>query len=128
MANIIVKNSANADKTFTLVSPAAGFDSLATYHLKEGAISSVFPALTAMAKDTNNSSRQGRIRLRVPSSYTDAATGLVNIGPAIEFNLTVSVPKAFPEVSKDDAVAYFVGLIANEGVKAFMRDAFPITQ
>lgn len=127
MPNIVVKNAANADKTFTFVSPAAGYESLATWHLKEGAIQGVFPVLTAMAKPTANKSQVGKLRLRVPSSFVDSSTGQVNVGPSIEFNLTVSIPKAFPEVAKDDAVAYFQKLIASAPLSAFLRDAFPVT-
>lgn len=127
MPNINVKNAANADKTFTFVSPAAGFESLATWQLREGAIQGVFPVLTAMAKPTANQSQVGKLRFRVPSSFVDSSTGQVNVGPSVEFNLTVSIPKAFPESSKDDAVAYFQELIASAPLSAFLRDAFPVT-
>lgn len=127
MPNIVVKNAANADKTFTFVSPAAGYESLATWHLKEGAIQGVFPVLTAMAKPTANKSQVGKLRLRVPSSFVDSSTGQVNVGPSVEFNLTVSIPKAFPEAAKDDAVVYFQKLIASAPLSAFLRDAFPVT-
>lgn len=127
MPNIIVKNAANADKLFTFVSPAAGYESLATWHLKEGAIQGVFPVLTAMAKPSANASQVGKLRFRVPSSFVDSITGQVNVGPSVEFNLTVSVPKAFPEAAKDDVVAYFQNLIASAPIGAFMRDAFPVT-
>ena len=127
MPNIVVKNAANADKTFTFVSPAAGYESLATWHLKEGAIQGVFPVLTAMAKPTANKSQVGKLRLRVPSSFVDSSTGQVNVGSSIEFNLTVSIPKAFPEAAKDDAVVYFQKLIASAPLSAFLRDAFPVT-
>lgn len=127
MPNIVVKNAADADKTFTFVSPAAGYESLATWHLKEGAIQGVFPVLTAMAKPTANKSQVGKLRLRVPSSFVDSSTGQVSVGSSIEFNLTVSIPKDYPEAAKDDAVVYFQELVASAPLSAFLRDAFPVT-
>lgn len=125
--NLTVKNAANADKTFTLLNPAAGSGGIAEWALREGTISSVFPKLTAMARPTKNASNVAHIKLKVPSSYTDAVTGLTNVGSAFELNVTASVPDNLPEAIKDDCVAYAVNIINHVMIKAMLRDAVSAT-
>lgn len=116
-----------AAKTFTLISPAAGDGAVATWNLKEGTIASVFPALTASAHSTGNRSRQLRVKFRLPSSYTDSVTGLTNVGAAAEMNVTVSVPREFPEALKADFVAFALNLLNTSLLKAMIKDAYPAT-
>lgn len=125
--NLTVKNAANADKTFTLLNPAAGSGGIAEWALREGTISSVFPKLTAMARPTKNASNVAHIKLKVPSSYTDAVTGLTNVGSAFELNVTASVPDNLPEAIKDDCVAYAVNIINHVMIRAMLRDAVSAT-
>lgn len=125
--DLIVKNGAAVDKTFTLLNPAAGLNSPAEWALKEGTISSVFPRFSALARTTNNTSRQVQLKLRIPSSYTDTVTGLTQVASAFEFNGTVSVPNDFPENRKADAVAYFSNILATTLVKAMVQDGAPAT-
>lgn len=49
--DLVINNGAGTPvaKTFTLMAPAAGDNSLASWALKEGTISSVFPKITALA-------------------------------------------------------------------------------
>lgn len=131
-ANLVIKNGSAVDKTFELISPAAGNDSVAEWALKEGVISSVFPRLTAMARNTKKmpgrtQSKQVQIKLRIPSSYTDAVTGLTNVGSAYEFNGTVSIPADFPESRKSDAVAFVTNAMNTALVKAMFTDGSPAT-
>lgn len=123
--DLVVVNGASTpvEKTFTLVTPAAGDGGIARWALKEGPISAVFPVFTAMANQTGNASRTLKCKFRLPSSFTDAATGLTMVGPAAEFNATGSVPLSFPENLKDDYVAYATGLFHTALVKAMMRDS-----
>lgn len=125
--NLVVKNGTNVDKTFTLISPAAGDGGIASWALKEGSIASVFPLFTASAGKTSNRSRQLRLKYRLPSSYTDTVTGLTNVGSAAEVNITVSVPDDFPESLKDDFVAFATNLPATTLVKSMIRDAYSAT-
>jgi len=126
-ANIIVKNAANVDKTFTLVAPAAGDGGIAEWALKEGAISGAFPKLTISSARTGNRSRKLTIKIRVPSSYVDPATTLTVVGPVVDFNAQITVPDDFPETAKADHVAYISGLVASALVKSLMTDAYPAT-
>jgi hypothetical protein len=130
--DLTVKNAAGTDKLFTLVTPAAGYGSLAVWNLKEGAISSVFPALTALARPSNRPKASGTakhlsIRFHMPSSYVDTASGLTLVGPAWEFNGSVTVPDAFPENLKADAVAFTTNALKTALLTSMMKDATAAT-
>lgn len=127
--NVTVKNGATTpvDKTFQLVSPASGDGSLASWVLKEGAVSSSFPSVTYSSTVSGNGARTAKMKIRVPSSYVEAATGQTIVGPWVEGNLSVNVPGAFPEASKDDAIAFIVNLIGHNAFKTALRDAYPLT-
>jgi hypothetical protein len=125
--DLVLKNGAAVDKTFTLYAPAAGDQSVATWKLKEGTIASVFPLITTSARSTGNASRKSEGKLRLPSSYTDTVTGLTKVGSAFEFNFSASVPDDFPEALKNDATAFAKNLIAHALIQAMMRDGQPTT-
>lgn len=127
--DIVINNGAGTPvaKTFTLQSPAAGYNSVADWALKEGTIGAVFPRISCLAKVTGNKSKQSQWKLRVPSSYTDTVTGLTRVGSAFEVNITTSVPDDFPEALKADAVAFLSNLAAHALFKAEVRDATPTT-
>ncbi len=127
--DLVINNGAGTPvaKTFTLYTPAAGDNSLAKWALKEGVIASVFPTITATARQTGNSSRLLQGKLRIPSSYTDTVTGLTKVGSAFEFNFTATVPEDYPESLKNDAVAFSKNLIATALMQAMIRDALPAT-
>lgn len=119
--DLVVKNAANVDKTFALITPAAGDGGVAEWALKEGTISAVFPRFTASARKTP----RGRVlteKFRLPSSYNDTVTGLTNVGSSAEANIKISMPEDFPEVRKDDFVAYATNLFITALNKAMMRD------
>lgn len=125
-ANITIANGANVQKTFTLMTPAAGDGSYAQWRLKEGAIATVFPRLAALARN-GNKARKANLKLQVPSSYTDAATGLPKVGSSFDFNVEVTVPDDFPEALRDDAKAFARGFIAHPIIQEMIRDAFAAT-
>lgn len=124
-----VKNGATppVDKTFTLISPAAGDGGIAKWALKEGVISSVFPTYTLSAEATKNNSRKARGNIHVPSSYTDTVTGRTFVASGADFNFSASVPNDFPENLKADWVAYVTNLVNHALTKAVIRDAVPAT-
>lgn len=125
--DLIIKNAAAADKTFTLIHPAAGDGAIAKWMLKEGAISAIFPTVTVSATETNNKSRQLRFKFRSPSSFNDSVTGLTNVASAAEVNMTVSIPSSYPEALKADFVAFTANLMNHSLVKAMVKDAYPAT-
>lgn len=122
--DLVVKNGAATpvDKTFTLLSPAAGNGSVAMWALKEGTIASVFPRFTASAT-RNGQSGKLRMKLVIPSSYTDTVTGLTVVKSAFMIETTVAVADDFPEANKNDAVAYHGNIINHPLIKGMMRDA-----
>lgn len=129
-ADIIVKDGSDANKTFSLVSPAAGDGGVAQWWLKEGNVVGAFPMLTASAtpsQDRKKNSRNLKVKVTVPSSYVDATTGLTIVGPRVEANLTVTVPGEYPEAKKADAVAFVCNLIGSTALRGAMRDALPLT-
>lgn len=133
-ANIVLKNGASTpvDKTFTLQAPSAGFDSSAEWALKEGVIATVFPRITSRVyKGTPRANRSGqRIiewKLTIPSSYTDAVTGVTVVGSRLESVVRTVVPDDFPEALVNDAVAFITNLAANAIVKSTIAERSPAT-
>lgn len=125
-SNLIIKNAANVDKTFELLSPAAGDGGIAEWALKEGQISTVFPRITLSAGKTGKG-RNAKLKVKTPSSFQDAVTGLTNVASAAEFNATYSVPSDFPESKKDDFIAFVTGAVNSALMKACGRDALSAT-
>lgn len=126
--NLTVKNGAATpvDKTFTLLTPASGYGSVAEWALKEGTISSVFPRFTAAARPSQKTkSKNLQVKFRLPSSYTDSVTGVTNVASAFEFNGTATVPDDFPEALKDDAVAFVTNILSTTLLKAMIKDGLP---
>lgn len=128
--DLVVKNGAATpvDKTFTLISPAAGYSGIAEWMLKEGTSQVSFPNLTVSAvRNQQRSSRTAKIRLRIPATYTDPNTGLEAPLGNFDFHATVTVPDVFPESQKNDAVAFTSNLMSHALIKAIVKDAVPAT-
>lgn len=124
--NLVIQDAASVEKTFELISPAAGDGGIAEWALKEGAISSVFPRITASAHKTT----RGRVlteKFRFPSSFSDTITNLTNVGPSAEINVKVSMPADYPEAMKDNVVAFTSNAMQHALLKAMMRDAVSAT-
>lgn len=127
-SNIVVKNAAGVDKTFTLLSPASGYGTQAAeWALKEGATSVVYPTFALSASKTQNRSKKTVLKARKPAAYTSVTTGLPVVSSNMEFNGSISVPDDFPDDQKDDAIAYFTGLFSSALAKACCRDGLPAT-
>lgn len=124
--DLVIKNSAAEDKTFALITPAAGDGGVAEWALKEGTISSVFPRLSASSKAASDK-RNLKIKFFMPSSYTDTVTGLTNVGSRAEANTSVTIPRDFPEALKPDFVAYSTNAYKTALMQAMWRDALPAT-
>jgi len=124
--DLIVQNGAAVNKTFTLISPAAGDGGVTQWALKEGTISAVFPAFTS-SSSSRSKGRNLKLKFTQPNSYTDAVTGLTMVNNRAEINVSVSIPSDFPEAKKDDFAAFCVNLVSNAFVKSLIRDALPAT-
>lgn len=126
--DLVIKNAANVDKTFTLITPAAGDGGVAQWALKEGAISGVFPQLTASAhRNVGQKSRNLKTKFVHPSGWVDASTGLTSVGSRAEFNSSVTIPDDFPEDKKADFVAFATLSFRTALLQAMIRDAVPAT-
>lgn len=125
--DIVVKDGSEVDKTFKLINPAAGLGGIASWNIKEGAISAVFPALTLSATRNTNGVRTLQLKLSLPSSYNDTVTGLTNVGSRAEAHVTVKMPDTFPEALKDDFAAFTANVVNDSLIKACLRDAEPAT-
>lgn len=136
--DLSLKDAAGTARTFTLLTPASGYGQIAEWAYKVGPIATVFPRLTAMARNVVNSQRArasgGRqvaheknvsIKLVVPSSYMDTVTGLTNVGSAMEFTSTVRIPADFPEDRKPDAVAFYKEAVGHALIQAMFKDGTP---
>lgn len=127
--DIVVKNGAPSpvDKTFSLVTPASGDGGIAQWALKEGSISAVFPTLTASAVKNGNRARKLKLVITLPSSYSDAVTGLTNVGSSAQANVSITIPDTFPEDQKANFVAFVTNIMGHSLIKAMSRDAYPAT-
>lgn len=125
--NIVIKNATGEDKTLTLVSPAAGYGSLAEWKLKSGAIVGAFPSLTLLARKTGNRSQVSQIKFNMPSSYVDTTTGRTHVGVSAQMNATFSMSDEFPESSRDDFAAYCGNIVKDAIIMASYRDGHPAT-
>lgn len=122
--NIIVQNASAVNKTFEVLTPSGGDGGVARYALKEGSAPVAFPSMTVVARPTTNASRKTLTKVHVPFTYTDPVSGLLKKGPAFELNIEASMPDAYPEDMRDDAVAYGVNLAASTLMRQVFRDGY----
>lgn len=125
--DLIIKDAAGTNKTFALITPAAGDGGIARWALKEGTISSVFPTITVSANATSRNARNAHIKIHVPSSYTDSVTGLTNVNGGPEANIKLAMPNDFPEALKPNWVAYVVGAVQTALMQGIIKDATSAT-
>lgn len=132
-SNLVIANGATTpvNKTFTLLNPAAGLNSTADWALKEGAVSGVFPRLSALVGNVNAPgrapSKRTSLKVRVPSSYVDSSNGQTMVGSAVEANISITVPSDFPETAKADAIAYIQNFTKHALVTSMVIDGAPAT-
>lgn len=125
--NLVVKNAANVDKTFSLLSPAAGDGGFASWALKEGALVGSFPQFTAGSTKTSKG-RQLKTKLTIPVSYVDTVTSQTIItNDRFEVNVSVAIPDGVPESVRDDCAAYAVNTLGTALIKSMIRDGLPAT-
>lgn len=123
-----IANAAAVSKTFSLVNPSGPDGTVATWMFKDGAIRGAFPILTAMSRrNAQKDARKGVYTVKVPSSFTDAATSQTVIGSSCLVNISVTIPDDFPESKKDDVVAYTKNFVASALFQSMMRDGLSAT-
>lgn len=130
-SNIVINNGAATPvaKTFNLLAPAAGYDSVAEWALKEGTTSAMFPRLTASQSRSKGAVKANvtRVKLAHPYGYTDSTTGQqVVLGNAYG-ETKLWFPADFPEALKADVVAFHANALDNAVVRSMAIDAAPAT-
>lgn len=127
-ATVTLNNAAAAAKTFTLITPAAGYGGVAEWNLKEGAVTAAFPKVTSSARPMQGvKGKRVIVKLEFPSTYVETTTGLTKTGPSMEFEYKGTIPDAFPEASKADFLAYAKNLVAQALFNAQLGDGSPMT-
>lgn len=107
--NIVLKNAAGVDKTFTLAVPASG-SSPAVWFLQEGANKSVWPKLEcSSARAGSGDARKVKWTLSVPDAVVDA-TGVTRAAAKQTSALDHTTPTLVSASVTDDAVAYLDSL------------------
>lgn len=122
--DLVVKNHAAADKTFKLMTPAAGDGGIAIWHLKEGPFVAAFPKFTAMARPVGGPSKGRLVETKFTLPTVTTVEGNTLVGDAAEVKIITRLPGSFPEASRDDFVAYATNLFATALVKSMVRDGF----
>lgn len=115
-ADIIVKNAANVDVKFELVTPSGGDGSAAIWQLTSAATSSLARPRAEMISRPNadKTARKVLTSLVVPYAVTDSATGLQRIAGNVTIrNGELTAPRAIPDDVIANAVAYWAGLNAS---------------
>lgn len=123
--DLIIKNGAAVDKTFTLLS-GANDGQVAEWALKEGSSPIAFPRITYSASKATGA-RKSKLKIRVPVVYTDPATGVQKLVDVFEVNADVRVSDAVPESARNDCVAYGTNVFTNALIKAALRDGLSLT-
>jgi hypothetical protein len=129
-ADFTINNGAGTPvaKTFTLLAPASGLNSLAQWELREGGNSTVFPRFNAVLRlDPSVKGYSSVVKHRYPSAFTDTTTGLVKPASVAEFVGTVKMPDDFPETDKAHFVAYVVNGMAHALWKQFLAGRTAMT-
>jgi len=127
MENLIIKNAAGTDKTFTALVPAAGDGSIAKWALQEGLTSAAWPHIMAVSTANGALSRKGTVRMTVPYAYIDPVTSLPVVTDSFFGKIETVLPANLPEALRPDAAAFFGNMAALAVMKAFWRDAYPFT-
>lgn len=127
-SNLVVKNAAGVDKTFTVRIPAAGDKSVAEWaDLTSGTSPNVQNVITYMTERNGNAARKGHFKVVVPVPFTSPDTGLVEKVSRWEAICHVTVPDNCPDTVCADGAAYIGNALALTIVKALTARAVPAT-
>lgn len=126
-SNITVKDDANVDTLFTLLTPAAGDGSTAVWQNKTGLSPVQFPKLLVSAKRNPSGVRSATVRFELPATYVDPTSGLPVLTSKPLIKVEAVIPEGYPEALRDKNVVLFKNLMANAILQAVLRDAAPAT-
>lgn len=129
ITNLVVKNGAATpeDVTFTAVTPASGFGSIALWQHIVGAARSMYRSFTMSVTRNSAGTTITKAKLVLPSFYTDAVTGLPILLSQAEVNVDVRVPKDFPTNALGDLGALTGNLLSTALFKDVIKTGTPVT-
>lgn len=129
IANLTVKNGAATpvDVTFTAVTPASGFGSIAIWQVIAGAARSMYRTFTTSVARNGAGTTIVKTKLTIPSFYTDPVSGLPILRSQAEVNVDVRVPKDFPVSELDDVAAFAGNLLSTALIKDVIKTGTPVT-
>lgn len=124
--NLVIKNGADVDKTFTLAQPSSGANS-ALWYLREGANQGVYPKVEVSArKNAGSDGRKVHLTLQVPLAVQNSSGATVRAAAA-SIEVVVTMPDLVPDSVRDDAIAYIIGLVAAPQIKDSFKVGFAPT-
>lgn len=125
--NLTVKNAANVDTLFTLITPASGDGGQAVWYNKAGLSPVAFAKLLASAKRNGSGVRTLTCRFELPATYADPVSGLpIKVATPL-IKLEAVIPEGYPEALRDDNMTLAVNLFSTSLLKSMIRDAVPAT-
>lgn len=126
--NIVIKDAAAVDRTFELISPAAGDGAWANWRYKRGNFPVLFPIIAIKAyRNSASTARKVDVKLRVPAGMVDTTTGLPVVHGSWDFAGTVTVPDTFGVDQRPDVAAFAKNLFAHALLTAILQDASSAT-
>lgn len=121
MANIVIKDAANADVTATALTPSAGDSSTARWRVEDLAVPPMFrPEFAVLARPSSDkTSRRVQMKLTVPYAIT-GTDGLTKKSGNILTVCDFVVPQDIPTATVEDAVAYTKSFISSSLISAVL--------
>lgn len=127
MADITVKNAANADVVLVARVPSAGDKTPARWGLNAAsAIPAFRPDFTCGTRDNSDGRRRiGELNAAVP--VTQEVNGVMTLVDKVTFTGGFSMPKSVSTVLTQDAVVIISNWIASQLVRSAMEEGFAPT-
>lgn len=124
MANITVKNAANADVLFTALTPSSGDTTLAQWRaLGALTVPTLAPALST--KTQPNGARTGRqVSVNGVFPYVQTVSGVETLVARQPFSLSTTVPLNIPVGVATDNAKVFANLIASSILQAILSEGY----
>lgn len=124
--DLVLKNAAAEEKTFSLASPA-GPGGSAIWYLREGANPSIFPKVECSSSvAAGGSGRKVKLSFNLAAPTVNASGATVS-SAKMSFNLDVTVPDLVPDAQRDDAIAYVKDLVATALMASVFKTGFAPT-
>lgn len=123
MANIVVKNAANQDVTYTALTPSAGDQTLATWRALGSAVPLMAPALSV--KTTYNQARNARrVTINGVFPVVSSVGGVDTVTAKRPFTLETTVPLNISVAAATDQATIMANLFKNALLQEILSDGY----